>query len=713
MQGGLEIRTLRAFRDDEGSTSLAMVLSVFLVVCLLAVTMQVYWVNSTAGDVQTVADLAAMSGANTISKVYSTYQFLDGLILGLSLTMLFLRLLSIVMSWIPYIGTVVGKALGGAADQVRNLRNRLQDTADSFMRGLLVAAPFLSVANSVAVIEQNNAELASRNRPGSYHGVCIPLPFKVELPPKDTEDLGDPESSGTEGEVEKQSAEYRKASEDTTRAMVAGFSADVYSGQNRPPVNPKDPDINAVNDYYVRYVENKWSFPNNPRDDFQRALTVATRGLPESTDLWGGSAWGTGSDSVNMRRSVDDTYDAMDEYVRSQVRSWGYVNTYAAFGQKTVHSSADDIANISAVVWNGPSQIQYHESASCSRLTGSLATPLSLVDVTNQYDGLMRPCDKCRPIDYRAWAAWEAAWDRNDAMGQWLAFWILEADAHAWWEASTGNAKAAEDAAVKKITEWLNGGFEEAIKKLVGLSERATYDFPGNAGFIAVVADAGTRHPPSGMLYGLVGRSSYGPRLAVAGAMLAPTNESLFPTLFDDVKSGQSPWNWLGGIGDGVASTLGWVLDGYARGVTGLMETVKSLLGGGSFAQKVTGALESALIASGLSAPDTRVVKPVLVNTYHVGQGTSLSGGYRTLKSKYDDYAVYANSPEQAKAQLKSDIGEAVRGVVDAELQQLTLELQIETPAGTVTIPIQLPEPVREGVTSVVGDRLDDLLGAW
>ena len=76
------------FRDEQGFTTVSMVLSLLIALSLVFSSAQVYRINAASSQVQDVADAAALAAGNQVSDFVLSVRLCDAVVLSLSLTSL-------------------------------------------------------------------------------------------------------------------------------------------------------------------------------------------------------------------------------------------------------------------------------------------------------------------------------------------------------------------------------------------------------------------------------------------------------------------------------------------------------------------------------------------------------------------------------------------------------------------------------------------------
>lgn len=162
---------LELFRNKEGFTSISIMLALLISLVLIFSSAQLIWTQSRGADVQSIADSASLSGANTVSKYMNMATVLDASVLSLGLVGMSVMGVGLVLSAIPPAAELSGPVLD-AGIKTLEARSRFARSAYAGLEKVERGLPFLIAANSVRTIAAN-AELSGMD----YCGIAIPFPY--------------------------------------------------------------------------------------------------------------------------------------------------------------------------------------------------------------------------------------------------------------------------------------------------------------------------------------------------------------------------------------------------------------------------------------------------------------------------------------------------------------------------------------------------------
>ncbi|MCL2403854.1 MAG: hypothetical protein FWC86_06485, partial [Coriobacteriia bacterium] len=510
--------TLRWFKNEEGSTSLTVVLGIMLSMVLLASSVQWYWTNSSSSDIQTVADVAALSAADVTAKSVMLVQALDALLLSANLFGLVLHAVTIVAGLLTVLSAPAGGA-GAAAFFERSLqfnkdysekRRRFAQEAYSFASRISDATPYLAMAQAYQVAQENSRHLEAFNGTG-YTAIAIPFPAKGEV-----QLTGFPESENqlleevsTASEKNRESAHRVKQLEDEAEAAIDEcFRLDIYLpvGTTRPFWNP----LSAIDDF-----GRGWS-------ELKAESAPSKTGLIPITDA------GSNRDILQERyhqdyRSLADSLDSNLRTTLNIARDSKAANVQDMSVSALLSSARQE--RIYLVVHEPGERKAYHKQSNCFGLSNAgeiRGHTLSYVMGDTNHP----PCLLCSPTHWQALEAWE------QRLTDYVAAWNLEAAALRRWYAAEQELLVEQDAIQERTESALKRLMEEAQSYLLG--GRLTYTPAGARGYLCIVISTQERELPDFTLPALTdsGDVVLGRQIAMAGARLMPSeSESTIPDL--------------------------------------------------------------------------------------------------------------------------------------------------------------------------------------
>ncbi len=144
-------------RDEEGFTTVGMVLSLLIVLSLVFTAGQVYRVNSASADVQNVADAAALAAQNQVAEFMIVARVCDAVVLSLSLTGIAATGLGVAALCTPATAATSETFLK-AGREIMQARDAFADKAASGLNRLQKAVPFLAAVSAAGVASANDGD---------------------------------------------------------------------------------------------------------------------------------------------------------------------------------------------------------------------------------------------------------------------------------------------------------------------------------------------------------------------------------------------------------------------------------------------------------------------------------------------------------------------------------------------------------------------------
>ncbi|MCL2323958.1 MAG: hypothetical protein FWC48_00040 [Actinomycetia bacterium] len=636
------------FKNERGSTSLAVVLAIMLALVLVAGSLQWYWTNSSSEDIQMIADNGALAAADEQSKIMQTIQLLDALLLTANL-------FGLVLHAVVVVAGVVAVASEGTASEFfekaleldkRYCEKRKEFAQDIYKiaQGLNTAAPYLVMARSSMAIQQSAGSVSSYTE-GSYAGVALPLPWsgQVELTGySEGEDQLLDEVGKAHDDNQQEATAAQKAREEADAAKEECFRLDLYKAPGTSllswdPAYAYD-DFKGAADTLISAprpspvalapIDDNASTRAALQADFERSYGEIQQDLQLEVPRTIGSA-----------TPDSDSYPAEDLSIDRLLRSWLDEEVYVLStpeGQRRA----------------------YHRQTSCFGLAGADATPQSVKLETLLGASEHPPCTICAPTDWRAISAWE------EKLQPFTENWNAEAAALSRYQKARAELSGHETTIRDTTASALDKLTSKAGSYLLG--GRLRYHASGARGFICIVVCPKQRSLPGFTLPPLTNSqgSRLAPQMALSAAKLIPSDaKKTLPSLLGNSAAGaQSAGGGLpaatgallgadgpGGVAGAAVTFLlslwGSCLDVYARGADSLGDQVSGLPFG--LDQVMRPAWDKLLGAAQAEPPDLRYPQPVLVDTANVGSpdADGLEGSFvRTLRAAKRDYAWLGES---------------------------------------------------------------------
>lgn len=151
-------RMAQAFslHDEDGMTTVGMVVSLLLALSMIFSSAQVYRIQSVSSRVQSVADAGALAAGNVVAEFMVAVRVCDSVALSLSLTSLTSTGLGVVACCVPG-GQGVGAKLLEAGARVADARDSFSKTASEGLTRVQKALPFLAAASAASVAQGNGS----------------------------------------------------------------------------------------------------------------------------------------------------------------------------------------------------------------------------------------------------------------------------------------------------------------------------------------------------------------------------------------------------------------------------------------------------------------------------------------------------------------------------------------------------------------------------
>ena len=629
------------FKDERGSTSLAVVLAIVLSLILVAGSLQWYWTNSSSEEIQILADSGALAAADTQSKVMQTIQVLDALLLTANLFGLMLHAVVVVSGVVAVVTDGVGAEFFEKALELdqRYCEKRREFARDIYKVAQAIndAAPYLVMARSAAAI-QDSARNTATFSGGSYAGFALPFPFEgqVELtgfPDDEDRLLADVEQAH---DVNKQAAvDAQAARQEADDARAECFRLDVYKPTGASQLS--------------------WD-PAYAYDDFKRgAGELLSADCPAPVPLT------PIEDNGNTRATLQTNYEKNFREIRAALQTRVPDTIGAADPDSDSYPAIDLSTDTLLRIWldepvyvlttSAGDRRAYHHATDCFGLAGATGTPrwVKLESLIGADDH--PPCTICTPTDWRALQQWELR------LQPFITQWNAEA-------AALRRYQKAREQLSEKETEIRNTSASalEKISSAAGsylLGGRLRYRASGARGFICVVTCPKERSLPAFTLPPLTNaqNSRLAPQVALSAAKLMPSQDKR------TLPSFLAPTATNGGLGGATRSLLGaddagssgsltfllslWggCLDVYGRGADDVREQLSGLPFG--LDEVTRPAFDKLLSAAQASPPDLRYPQPVLVDTAAVGSpdADGIEGTFvRTLRAAKNGYAELGSS---------------------------------------------------------------------
>ncbi|OUO92127.1 molybdenum cofactor biosynthesis enzyme [Gordonibacter sp. An230] len=685
------------FRDEEGFTSVGVVLALLITLSLVFSTAQVCRLNAASSKVQNVADAAALAAQNVVAEFMIVVRVCDAAVLSLSLTSLAATGLGVVALCTPATAPA-SEALLSAGRSVARARDSFAEKAASGLNRLQRALPFLSAASAASTAAANGSGSADYLAlavlsPGEGEEISVGAGAAAEAFQDEVDDKAE--------DVAKAAEEAEEAAERASEAKLRGFERDCGANPSYCMYERAQSlaGMEGADNPLYRSVD-AWSFSvalERAKAYYPRRL-AAERPMGDSTEEWARSKlrerfYSFAAQEVGRGyvRESEESFEALFPHVPKNTEEMRETRLYTEEAYPVTENGAGPIMHAwegcpeasSVVRFGSIEQMEAESYAVCPECGFSAASMGKVAAASASIDN---------GFEYHYEKVAEAAEDYE-------------------------RARAVLDPLSAEVRERAGGLLDrlgEAFGSVAGM--RIDARPPGGLGVIVLAACTGSSETawagpfvqPAGTL---------GARAAVSAATLVaePAGEgaSVVSSLLDGLR----------GDGGAAVGALGIVLDcwsgvleAYSEGQEALDGAVSSALDGLPLAGEsglgtwAAGALQEVVSAVGLEPANLDALKPVLVNSAHVASADDGAFAAQLLSLKRG--AV--EHPLESNNVFQSIVGLVEGGLsegVDAAMDRIEVaEVRVFGDGGpAVTIEFALPEAVKSVTTDVIGRIADGL----
>lgn len=682
------------FKNDEGSTTLTVVVAIFLVAALMALSLQWFWIKSSSSDIQYLADMGALTAMESISRCTKAIQILDLMIASLNFFGLVLHgvvvLAGVVMLTSSGLG---GSWLSPFLEKAVEFNKKFIDVRKNFSEKAYFAAEKIADATPLiaygysANFVKDNASLLEKTSGTNYQMIIVPFPMKGSLNQGafvDESSLS--EQSEQAGEDAKTSTEKIQSLE-TARdiAFRKAYDLDVYK-------NSQTFETWGISDA-IRHFKEKF---------VNLCMTIEAE-TPSVAVIDSNSVNGQARLSESYRSTRQDLLASLENHVLSclgpEVPLLGRHNP-GHMNFTEIYTSILDGEVYLLEHFDGERKA-YHRISNCQGLSNaqSVLNLTTIQAVIDDYDH--PPCSLCLP------AHWEAVSDTRKHLNQFQANWNAEADAILAYEslkAESEEEKSTLRNDIQKVFQLIVDEAKDILK-----SGRISYQPPGSRGLLSVVISTNTRKLPVYTLPSLTGGSDLelGTQLALAGVRMVPEvdeekNKSSFLRLSGNLREEgtnlSSSLYMLLGNEASLTSSLRPLWDMCASSVANGRNDFKDFFDDLPFGLSPIGEnlIQGLTSSLGISKPDLRTFKPVLVNTSQVGSedAPGVEGAFVSSLKESKKWYASANSihidnfSELLSTSINSygdNFSTRVRSVLPAPLPNGGIQVPFNTYVSSIT----------------------------
>lgn len=600
--------------EQGGYTTVTVTVSLLLTLTLTFSLATGMWIQNRAADAQTVADSAALAGANVVGSYVTLAKITDAAVLTMGLAGIVVLGAGLVASAVPGLSSA-GASTVDAALKILDSRQKFATSAVESLEKLEATLPLAIAARSAAVVSENSTSQAS------YIGCALAYPAtsKTDFSTMDAQ-IDTAEIEETAAKIQEASDEVKRLEDEVEAAKYAGWLADC-GNEPRCMYERAESLAGLTGNYYS--TPDDWTFEVS----FNRAksyydLRILNEGYSGSND--------------NQRAdSIVRTY--FYQYAQSKLFNEGY---YHEFADGSVDMNLPELPSNSPEIRATPLWTSY------------------LFPYTMQGQAMViHAFDSCKGIglkavSYTTMAAYAASGNRavcslcgfsTISMGNVSAastnidngfeyYWAQVVEASRTYEDATNKLVEAKQE-LKELTEDAADLFNQALAVLA--VPRPKLCPPGAYGCVAVAYRAGELTSPSQLMSSFTAEARVGAGGAVSAATLAPDNDTDANDVL--VRFGEAIGSDIEGSSAGVLGNLGslWsgLLQGYSSAYGGVSNMAQKALNkiegipGGSAASWLCNKVGDLVSAAGFEPADLRLRKPVLTNSQNVLEADGNSSG--------------------------------------------------------------------------------------
>lgn len=624
----LKEKKFTMFFDEEGFSTLSVVVALLISLSLIFSTAQVYQINSASANIQTVADSASLSSENEVAEFMILVRVCDSVILSLSLAGIVSLALGVVAMCTP-VTAAASDTLIDLAYKIFNTRDKFANKASDALNKMQKSLPFLASVKAYQVAAANNGGVFKSN----YLAIAMLMPGEgVNISPGNIDDvkntLNDVQNSS--GDIKQAAAEAEEAAKKANEAKYKAFMADCGNDPNYCMYE------RAKNKAYM-------TGPDNP--------------LYNSVDTWSFSVALKRCKAYYPKRLYIETPEgsSVDAQANSALRKVFY--SYASEQMNSAYvEERDDIFKA-----NFPHLPKNTEEMKQTTMYTNSIFPISGGNCMHAYSD----CPGCNDVSsYGSIQAMEssafetcpyckfnaaslgkvAAASSSIDNGYEYHYSIVENAAKEYQE-----AKEKASPLNTKVKNFANGIFDRLKNLIKDLVNKRIYAKPpGSYGSIAMVVNTNSAPASKGFESSFVSStSSIGVRAAVSASTIIEEESSEGHTVLNSILDGlKDDIPGIAGAGGIVLNAWSKLLEVYSNGQDSFSDAIESSLnqlplmsasGLGTWAAKAFSGLMKDL---GLEPANLNSLKAVLINSSYVAQAASKEDASTSFGKASKNFAV-------------------------------------------------------------------------
>lgn len=707
------------FKNEDGFTTLSVVVSLLLTLSLIFSTAQVYRISSASADIQNVSDSAVQAAENQVAEFMILVRVSDSVILSLSLSGIVCAALGVVAMCTP-VTAAASDALLEASTKMFNARDSFADKSAKSLNQMQKALPFLASVKAFQVSQANNGGSFDAN----YISIAMLMPGEgITIEPGNINEAKGvlEEINANSDDIKKAAAEAEEAAKKANEAKVRAFMADCGNNPNYCMYE------RAKNKAYMTGPENP--LYNSPDTwSFSVPLKRCQAYYPKRIQIEAPDGPSVDAKANSALRRVFYQY-AVEQFSHAYVIDTGdtFQANFPHLPKNTEEMKQTSMyTNVTFPISGGNCMHAYSDCPGCSGISG--------YGTLAQMDGMggFVQCPYCKFSASSLGSV--AAASTSISNGYEYHYKIVE-------EASKEYQKAKEEAEPlnKKVKNFADGIFDKIKKLIIQIANKRIYAKPpGSYGAICMTVNTNSAPASKGFESSFVSsETTLGVRAAISAATLIEEKSDEGKTVLNSILDGLT--DELPTISGAVGIALNaWskILEVYSNGQEAFMDGLESSLnqlpvisasGLGTWASKRLGEFMQDL---GLEPANLNALKPVLINSTYVAKAeenedpsSSVGIASKTFASKFLVVKDTAVSFTEANNTLLSAVSSgselaAVLGLHDVIYSGGVIELATIEPLGnlgpSIPITIKLPEfatGTMQNIVSWIAGTLQSILG--
>lgn len=692
--------TEQRLHNEEGFSTVGVALALLITLALIFTAAQVYEVNSVSGDIQEVADAAALAAENVVGEYCVVATVCDAIALSLALGSLCCLGLSVATACTPVTVSLSEKLLE-AAQKLKQTQESFTEKAQDALERLKLILPLAAAAKAASVISANS----NTHNGATYTGLAILVPWKtdpIEKPSNAQRDKAFKETLDRHDELEQRG----KTAEDAAR-KANEFKEQAYRY-----------DSGSQSAYCM----------------YERAKNLAHLSGNEnpyysSAETWDFDVALTRAQAYYHARATSEvpSSSVVAEKARSSLRKHFYQFASKKLEEGYVHRSAERFDAYFPLLPKNTDEMRqttlYTDARYPISKSGSGKLVMHAYDgcpnyvhASKQGSGSIAQADgnpafeTCSACEFSASSMGSVAAASSSIDNGFEYHYRKVAElARSYQEAHEKLGESAQSVKEQAtgLFDLIESAFEEAK------AARIAIDPPGKYGTIAFVitTDPGRTNFTSSFVNST---SDFRNRAAMAAATLLPESTENGKTAINSLLDGYAQAGYSGDLGKIALDLWSNLLKGYGDGQRALEEGLKNALDSIPFAsesglgQWAADQFETVVNDLGLQPTDLSPQKAVLVNTIHVARADESRFGAELAEVKMA--SLGRNSIGELFGYTLSQAEESIDAAIDDA--DFTIEIAtIQIVQGTLEIPITitLPQSIRDAAKGSVHNAFEQL----